>query len=111
MLFCDEVVSALDVSVQATVLNLLLDLQEERGLTYLFISRDLAVVKYMPDEISSSASRRSKLTKKITDAAECLTQLRVGTGSCRTRDGVRFRKRGSSGVGVPCEMFHFGPAG
>jgi peptide/nickel transport system ATP-binding protein len=51
-IMCDEPVSSLDVSVQAQILNLMQDLQDQLGLTYMFVTHDMAVVKHISDEIA-----------------------------------------------------------
>jgi peptide/nickel transport system ATP-binding protein len=71
-IICDESVSALDVSVQAQVLNLFKDLQQEFQLTYIFISHDLSVVRFMSDRIM--VMNKGKLAEEINSAQAIITQ-------------------------------------
>jgi len=106
---CDESVSALDVSVQAQVLNLLKDLQQHRGLTYIFISHDLSVVKFMADmmavmnggriiEFGPSeaiyAAPREEYTRKLIEAIPDASLDRI-------RDRAAARRAGSRSASPP----------
>ena len=98
-LVCDEPTSALDVSVQAQVLNIMKDLQRSRGLTYLFISHNLAVVRHVSDQVGVMyLGRLVELADKHTLFDTPAPPLHAHAARCDPED-ARHRPRAHAGAG------------